>query len=69
MAEKRRLRTPATPAPDPVERVPLIRDELLPPRRPERRHLIAVSDLTRADVERLLALARNFARSLEREVK
>jgi aspartate carbamoyltransferase catalytic subunit len=48
---------------------PLIRDELLPPRRTPRRHLISISDLTRDDVERLLALARTFARSLDREVK
>jgi aspartate carbamoyltransferase catalytic subunit len=48
---------------------PLIRDELLPPRRLERRHLISIADLTREDVERLLALSRTFARSLEREVK
>jgi aspartate carbamoyltransferase catalytic subunit len=48
---------------------PLIRDELLPPRGLERRHLISIADLTRDDVERLLALARTFARSLEREVK
>jgi aspartate carbamoyltransferase catalytic subunit len=48
---------------------PLIRDELLPPRRPPRRHLISVADLAREDVERLLALARAFAGSLTREVK
>jgi aspartate carbamoyltransferase catalytic subunit len=48
---------------------PLIRDELLAPRRLERRHLISIADLSRNDVERLLALARTFARSLEREVK
>jgi len=48
---------------------PLIRDELLPPGRRPRRHLISILDLTREDVERLLALARTFARSLEREVK
>jgi aspartate carbamoyltransferase catalytic subunit len=48
---------------------PLIRDELLPPRGPERRHLISITDLTRDDVERLLALARTFSASLEREVK
>jgi aspartate carbamoyltransferase catalytic subunit len=48
---------------------PLIRDELLPPDRPTRRHLISIADLAREDVERLLALARTFARSLEREVK
>ena len=48
---------------------PLIRDELLPPERPLRRHLLSIADLSRADVERLLGLARAFARSLEREVK
>jgi aspartate carbamoyltransferase catalytic subunit len=47
----------------------LIRDELLPPDRPPRRHLISIADLTRADIERLLALARTLARSLDREVK
>ena len=44
-------------------------EELQPPRDPGRRHLIAVSDLTRADVERILDTARALARSLEREVK
>ena len=48
---------------------PLLRDELLPPGRPPRRHLISIADLRREDVERLLALARTFSRSLEREVK
>jgi aspartate carbamoyltransferase catalytic subunit len=48
---------------------PLVRDELLPPRRPPRRHLISITDLTRDDVERLLGLARQFARTLDREVK
>ena len=48
---------------------PLIRDELLPPKPTERRHLISIADLTREDVERLLGLSRQFARSLEREVK
>jgi aspartate carbamoyltransferase catalytic subunit len=47
----------------------LIRDELLPPERPPRRHLISIADLTREDVERLLGLARAFAGSLERDVK
>ena len=47
----------------------LIRDELLPPDPPPRRHLISIADLTRDDVERLLALARTLARSLDREVK
>ncbi|HEX2045996.1 MAG TPA: aspartate carbamoyltransferase catalytic subunit [Gaiellaceae bacterium] len=48
---------------------PLLREEFLPPRRPPRRHLISIADLTRDDVERLLALSRTFARSLERDVK
>jgi aspartate carbamoyltransferase catalytic subunit len=48
---------------------PLLREELLPPRRPPRRHLISIADLEREDVERLLALSRTFARSLERDVK
>ena len=48
---------------------PFIREELLPPGRPPRRHLISIADLTRDDVERLLHLARTFARTLERQVK
>jgi aspartate carbamoyltransferase catalytic subunit len=47
----------------------LMRDDLLPPKAPPRRHLISIADLTRDDVERLLATARSFERSLEREVK
>jgi aspartate carbamoyltransferase catalytic subunit len=47
----------------------LIREELTPPGRSPRRHLISIADLSREDVERLLALSRTFARSLEREVK
>src|SRR5207247_8565609 len=39
------------------------------PKEPPRRHLISIGDLTRDDVERLLGTARNFARSLEREMK
>jgi aspartate carbamoyltransferase catalytic subunit len=66
----KRLRLTPTDSPrDLRDRSPVIRDELLSPRRLERRHLVSISDLTRADVERLLALARTFARSLEREVK
>jgi aspartate carbamoyltransferase catalytic subunit len=42
--------------------------DLLPPRR-ERRHLLSVEDLTRDDVERLLATARSCAVSQERETK
>ena len=41
--------------------------ELLPPRTPERRHLLSVADLDRDDVERLLATARSFALSQERD--
>ena len=47
----------------------VMREDLLPPGRPPRRHLISVADLTRDDVERLLATARSFERSLEREMK
>jgi aspartate carbamoyltransferase catalytic subunit len=39
------------------------------PPRPPRRHLLAVSDLDRQDVERILGTARTLARSLDREVK
>jgi aspartate carbamoyltransferase catalytic subunit len=42
--------------------------ELLPPV-PPRRHLLSVADLSRDDVERLLATARSFARSQERDNK
>ena len=48
---------------------PLLRTELLPPKSSARRHMISIADLTREDVERLLALSRTFARSLERDVK
>jgi aspartate carbamoyltransferase catalytic subunit len=48
----------------------LVRDELLPPSTPPpRRHLISVGDLGRDDVERLLATARSFEQSLDREMK
>jgi aspartate carbamoyltransferase catalytic subunit len=47
----------------------VMRDELRPPDPPARRHLISIADRTRDDVERLLATARNFGRSLERELK
>jgi aspartate carbamoyltransferase catalytic subunit len=43
--------------------------ELLPPRMPERRHLLSVRDLDADDVERLLSTARSFALSQERETK
>jgi aspartate carbamoyltransferase catalytic subunit len=47
----------------------VVSDDLRPPARPPRRHLLSISDLTRDDVERLLATAATFERSLEREVK
>jgi aspartate carbamoyltransferase catalytic subunit len=47
----------------------VMRDDLLPPKEPPRRHLISIDDLTGDDVSRLLGTARSFERSLEREVK
>src|SRR5687767_12848802 len=47
----------------------VMRDDLRPPSPPPKRHLISSGDLTREDVERLLATARTFERSLEREMK
>jgi aspartate carbamoyltransferase catalytic subunit len=48
----------------------LVRDQTLPPSDPPaRRHLISILDLERDDVDRLLATARTFEQSLEREVK
>jgi len=46
-----------------------MRGDVVPPDRPERRHLISIADLSREDVERLLSTAASFARSLDREVK
>jgi aspartate carbamoyltransferase catalytic subunit len=43
--------------------------DLLPPAPPVRRHLLSVADLSRGDVDRLLATARSFALSQERENK
>jgi len=43
--------------------------DLLPPAAPERRHLLSIADLTRDDVERLLATAHSFALSQERDNK
>jgi aspartate carbamoyltransferase catalytic subunit len=43
--------------------------DLLPPQTTGRRHLLSVADLTRDDVERLLATARSFAQSQERDNK
>ena len=47
----------------------VMRDDLKPPPTTERRHLLSVADLSRDDIERLLATARNFSRTLEREMK
>jgi aspartate carbamoyltransferase catalytic subunit len=47
----------------------VMREDLRPPAPPPRRHLVSIADVTRDDVERLLATARTFERSLEREVK
>src|SRR5207302_2745000 len=47
----------------------VMREEFLPPKPPPRRHLLSIGDLTRDDVERLLATARSFALSQERDNK
>jgi aspartate carbamoyltransferase catalytic subunit len=49
--------------------VRVMRDDLRPPTSPPRRHLISIADLSRDDVERLLATAASFETSLDREVK
>jgi aspartate carbamoyltransferase catalytic subunit len=46
-----------------------MREDLRPPGLPPKRHFISIKDVTRDDLERLLATARTFERSLEREVK
>src|SRR5690242_4599365 len=43
--------------------------EMRPPERPPRRHLLSIADLSRGDVERLLATAATIEASLDREVK
>jgi aspartate carbamoyltransferase catalytic subunit len=52
-----------------VAEIRVMREDLLPPKEPPRRHLISIGDLRREDVERLLGTARSFERSLERELK
>src|SRR2546429_8355063 len=47
----------------------VMREDLRPPAPPPKRHFISIKDVSRDDVERLLATARTFERSLEREVK
>src|SRR5437762_5504248 len=49
--------------------IKVMREDLLPPKQPPRRHLMSVVELTPDDVSRLLGTARSFERSLEREVK
>ena len=47
----------------------VMREDLRPPAPPPKRHFISITDVTRDDIERLLATARSFSRSLEREMK
>jgi len=47
----------------------LATNDLVPPDRSPRRHLLSIGDLTRDDVERILGTARALEHSLEREVK
>jgi aspartate carbamoyltransferase catalytic subunit len=48
----------------------LVREDPLPPSDPPpRRHLISIGDLTRDDIERLLATAQSLEQSLDREMK
>ncbi len=47
----------------------VMREDLRPPGRPPKRHFISIEDVTREEIDRLLATARTFERSLEREVK
>src|ERR1043166_7167794 len=47
----------------------VMREDLLPPKPPERRHLISIQDLTRDDVERLIATAPSFDQAPQHELK
>jgi aspartate carbamoyltransferase catalytic subunit len=49
--------------------IKVLREDLRPPAPPPKRHFISITDVARDDLERLLATARTFERSLEREVK
>src|SRR5919197_394155 len=49
--------------------IKVMREDLRPAAPPPRRHFISIEDVTRDDLERLLATARTFERSLERELK
>ncbi len=46
----------------------VVGDDLLPPSQ-ERRHLLSIADLSRGDIDRLLATARSFAQTQSRENK
>ena len=48
--------------------ITVVRDDL-PPKDAERRHFISIEDVTREDIERLLATARSFENALDREMK
>jgi len=48
--------------------ITVVRDDL-PPKDGERRHFISIADVTREDIERLLATAKSFENALDREVK
>src|SRR5207302_7766318 len=54
---------------EPMTDIHVVPGDLLPPAPPNRRHLLSVADLTRDDVERLLATAHSFALSQERDNK
>src|SRR5438876_685598 len=49
--------------------IKVLREDLRPPAPPPKRHFVSITDVTRDDLQRLLATARTFERSLEREVK
>jgi aspartate carbamoyltransferase catalytic subunit len=49
--------------------IKVMREDLRPPAPPPKRHFISIKDVSRDDLERLLATARTFERSMEREVK
>src|SRR5436190_2723633 len=49
--------------------IKVMREDLRPPAPPPKRHFVSIKDVSRDDLERLLATARTFERSMEREVK
>jgi aspartate carbamoyltransferase catalytic subunit len=52
-----------------MPQIKVMREDLPPPPGPPRRHLLSIGDLTRDDVERLLATARAFDQATQRELK